>query len=168
LLLEQSDDHMNVAGGKNLVCIRVLIADDQLRSRRSLTALLTAMRWNTLSYTEYSAYDSANRVSFPVEIVGEAQSGQETVEQVQALLPDAIVMDLQMHPAFVDAVGLDGLATIRLIKKGWPTIRIVVLTMFATDRTAALTAGADTFLLKGCPTSELLEAVMPGGATRLG
>ena len=152
---------MNVAGGKNLVCIRVLIADDQLRSRRSLAALLTAMRWNTLSCTEHLANDSTNRVPFPVEIVGEAENGQQAVEQVQALLPDAIVMDLQMHPAFPPAPGLDGLATIRMIKKDWPTIRIVVLTMFATDRTPALAAGADTFLLKGCPTSELLEAVMP-------
>ena len=49
-----------------------------------------------------------------------------------------------------------------MIKRDWPAIRIVVLTMFATDRTSALTAGADTFLLKGCPTSELLDAVMPG------
>jgi DNA-binding NarL/FixJ family response regulator len=152
---------MNVAGGRNLVCIRVLIADDQLRSRRSLAALLTAMRWNTLSCTEHLASDYANRVPFPVEIVGEAENGQQAVEQVQSLQPDAIVLDLQMHPASPPAPGLDGLATIRMIKKDWPAIRIVVLTMFATDRTAALAAGADTFLLKGCPTSELLEAVMP-------
>ncbi len=150
------------------MCIRVLIADDQLRSRRSLAALLAAMRWSTPRDSEHLAYDSAKRVFFPVEIVGEAEDGQQTVEQVQALLPDAIVMDLQMHPASFDAAGLDGLATIRTIKENWPTIRIVVLTMFATDRTAALVAGADTFLLKGCPTSELLDAVMPGGATRPG
>ena len=144
------------------------IADDQLRSRRSLMALLTAMRWNTLSYPEHLAYDSAHQVPFPVEIVGEAENGQQAVEQVQALLPDAIVMDLQMHHASSAAAGLDGLATIRMIKKNWPTIRIVVLTMFATGRTSALVAGADTFLLKGCPTSELLEAVMPGEPTDLG
>jgi DNA-binding NarL/FixJ family response regulator len=39
---------------------------------------------------------------------------------------------------------------------------VVVLTMYATDRAAALASGADAFLLKGCPTAELLEAVMPG------
>ena len=80
---------------------------------------------------------------------------------MQALQPDAIVLDLQMHPVSPPAPGLDGLATIRMIKKDWPAIRIVVLTMFATDRTSALAAGADAFLLKGCPTSELLDAVMP-------
>ena len=143
------------------MCIRVLIADDQLRSRRSLAALLTAMRWNTLSNPEHLTDDSAHQVPFPVVIVGEAENGQQAVEQVQSLQPDAIVLDLQMHPASPPAPGLDGLATIRMIKKDWPTLRIVVLTMFATDRTAALAAGADTFLLKGCPTSELLDAVMP-------
>ena len=143
------------------MCIRVLIADDQLRSRRSLAALLTAMRWNTFSNPEHLTYDSAHQVPFPVEIVGEAENGQQAVEQVQSLQPDAIVLDLQMHPASPPAPGLDGLATIRLIKKDWPTLRIVVLTMFATDRTSALAAGADAFLLKGCPTSELLDAVMP-------
>ena len=143
------------------MCIRVLIADDQLRSRRSLAALLTAMRWNTLSYPEHLTDDSAHPVPFPVEIVGEAANGQQAVEQVQSLQPDAIVLDLLMHPTSPPAPGLDGLATIRMIKKDWPTIRIVVLTMFATDRTSALAAGADTFLLKGCPTSELLDAVMP-------
>ena len=89
---------MNDDEGNNPVSIRVLIADDQLRSRRSLAALLTAMRWNTLGYTEHLAYDSANRVPFPVEIVGEAENGQQAVEQVQLLQPDAIVLDLQIIP----------------------------------------------------------------------
>ena len=35
--------------------------------------------------------------------------------------------------------------------------RVVVLTMYATDRSAVLQAGADAFLLKGCPTRELLD-----------
>lgn len=62
---------------------------------------------------------------------------------------------------FVSVQKLDGLATIRMIKSRWPTVRIVVLTMYATDRSAVLQAGADAFLLKGCPTSDLLDAVMP-------
>jgi DNA-binding NarL/FixJ family response regulator len=57
---------------------------------------------------------------------------------------------------------LDGMAVIRTIKSRWPVVRIVVLTMYATDRIAALEAGADAFLLKGCSTAELLEAVIPG------
>ena len=53
------------------------------------------------------------------------------------------------------------MATIQTIKNTWPAIRIVVLTMYATDRASLLAAGADAFLLKGCPTRELLDAVLP-------
>ena len=154
---------MNDAGGASIVCTRVLIADDQPRARRSLKALLTAMRWSTPNHTEPSTYADL----FPLEIVGEAQDGQEAVEQVGALHPDVVLMDLQMHTVFAPEPRLNGVATIQMIKRQWPTIRIVVLTMYATDRASVLTAGADAFLLKGCPTSELLDAVMPRAPTRL-
>jgi DNA-binding NarL/FixJ family response regulator len=139
------------------VCIRVLIADEQPRARRSLRALLTAIRWSTPNRGE----ESPSTGSFPVEIVGEAENGQETIAQVRALRPDVVVMDLHLQAAFALDSQLDGIATIRMIKSQWPNVRIVVLTMYATDRAAALEFGADAFLLKGCPTDELLEAVRP-------
>ena len=140
--------------------IRVLIADDQPRARRSLKALLTAMRWSTPSDTRQPAHAAF----FPVEIVGEAENGQQALEQVWALHPDVVVMDLHPHVQAVSAPDPrpDGWAAIQMIKSRWPAIRIVVLTMYATDRTPALAAGADAFLLKGCPTSELLDAVTLG------
>ena len=112
------------------MCTRVLIADDQPRARRSLKALLTAMRWSTPNPTEPSTH--ADR--FPLEIVGEAQDGQEAVEQVWALHPDVVLMDLQMHTVFAPEPRLNGLATIQMLKRQWPAIRVVVLTMYATDR----------------------------------
>jgi DNA-binding NarL/FixJ family response regulator len=154
---------MNDTGGESIVCTRVLIADDQPRARRSLKALLTALRWSTPNY----AAPATHADLFPLEIVGEAQDGQEAVEQVGALHPDVVLMDLQMHTVFAPEPRLNGLATIQMIKRQWPAIRIVVLTMYATDRASVLTAGADAFLLKGCPTSELLDAVIPGAPTRL-
>jgi DNA-binding NarL/FixJ family response regulator len=57
--------------------------------------------------------------------------------------------------------GLDDTTTIRTIKSRWPEVRIVVLTMYATGRAAALEAGADVFLLRGCSTRELPEALIP-------
>ena len=153
-----TDDHIIDAGGENLVCIRVLIADDQPRARRSLKALLTAMRWSTPGDTGQPAHAAF----FPVEIVGEAENGQQAVEQVGALQPDVVVMDLHPHAASAPEPRSDGWAAIEIIRARWPAIRIVVLTMYATDRTPALAAGADAFLLKGCPTSELLDAVMLG------
>ena len=154
---------MNDARGESIVCTRVLIADDQPRARRSLKALLTAMRWSTSNNTEPATHADL----FPLEIVGEAQDGQEAVEQVWELHPDVVLMDLQMHTVFAPEPRLNGLATIQMIKRQWPAIRIVVLTMFATDRASVLTAGADAFLLKGCPTSEILDAVIPGRPTCL-
>ena len=146
------------------MCRRVLIADDQLRARRSLKALLTALRWSTPD----QAGQPTSAGIFPLEIVGEAEDGQEAVEQVRALHPDVVLMDLQMHTVSAPDPRLDGIATIRMIKSRWPAIRIVVLTLYATDRASALAAGADVFLLKGCPTGELLDAVMPGEQTPLG
>lgn len=146
------------------MCIRVLIADDQPRARRSLNALLTAMRWSTPSHTEQPTPAGC----LPVEVVGEAENGQRTVEQARALHPDVVVMDLQLHTVSAPEPRLDGMATIQMLKSRWPAIRIVVLTMYATDRASVLAAGADAFLLKGCPTRELLDAVVPRGPTRLG
>ncbi len=135
-------------------CVRLLIAGDQPRVRQSLEALLTALRWST-----------PDRSEIQIEIVGEANDGQQAVAQVEALNPDVIVLDLPTHDSNSQAViagsKLDGLAAIRTIKVRWPSVRIVVLTMYATDRSAVLLAGADVFLLMGCPTSDLLEAMAP-------
>jgi len=141
---------MNQPRGQNPACIRLLIADDQARARQSLKALLTAMRWSTPSRTER-----------PIEIVGETDSGAQTVDQVQTLRPDVVVMDLSANTESFRGSKLDGLKAIRTIKSRWPAVRVVVLTILATHRSATLSAGADTFLLKGCSTSELLKAVMP-------
>lgn len=130
---------------------RVLIADDQLRARRSLHALLTAIRWNHNSRGE--RHDSL------IETIGEASDGQQMIEQVELLHPDVVVMELHMPQ-------LDGLTAIRMIKSRWPEVRVVVLTMYATDRAAALASGANAFLLKGCPTDELLDAVMAENRSR--
>lgn len=143
--------------GNNPTRLRLLIADDQPRVRQSLEALLTALRWSMPSPTKY-----------PIEIVGKAGDGQTAVEQVQALHPDVVVLDLPTHNSATRVVisgsKLDGLAAIRTIKRRWPDVRVVVFTMYATDRAAVLLAGADAFLLKGCPTSELLDAVMTAPA----
>ena len=130
----------------------VLIADDQLRARRSLQALLTAMRWHHYRCGEDGPGLHGDGL---IETVGEAGDGQEAIDQVERLQPDVVVMELHMPK-------LDGLSAIQIIKRRWPEVRVVVLTMYATDRAAALEFGADAFLLKGCPTAELLAAVRPG------
>ncbi len=139
--------------GSSAVTVRLLLADDQPRVRQSLEALLTALRWS-----------NSSRTAAPIEIVGEANDGQRALDQVRVLRPDVVVLDLPTHDAAhrvpINGSQPDGLVVIRTIKRRWPSVRVVVLTMYATDRAAVLAAGADAFLLKGCPTSDLLDAVM--------
>jgi DNA-binding NarL/FixJ family response regulator len=111
---------------------RVLIVDDQRPTRRGLKAVLT--------------------LSPQVEVIGEAADGQESVDLVAERHPDVVLMDVQMPV-------MDGLEATRHIKSRWPEVRVVVLTMHANYRAKALAAGADAFLIKGCP-SEVLRAAI--------
>ena len=145
----------------SLACLRLLIVGDQPRVRQSLDALFTALAWS-----------ASNHTAFSIKVVGEAGDSQQAVAQVNLLHPHVIVFDLPTQnptnqgpspgetPDSIAGSTSDGLSAIRIIKRRWPSVRIVVLTMYAADRSAVLGAGADTFLLKGCPAGELLDAVI--------
>jgi DNA-binding NarL/FixJ family response regulator len=120
-------------GGIEEQRIRVLIADDSLRSRDGLRELLAT--WPD------------------VDVVGEAADGREAVHQVEELSPDVVLIDARMPL-------MNGLEATRLIRKQWPEVKVIVLTMYATCRADALAAGADAFLLKGCPAEELRGAIV--------
>jgi DNA-binding NarL/FixJ family response regulator len=113
--------------------VRVLIADDQRPTRQALTALLT--------------------LPPPlVNVVGEAADGETVVRLVEELQPDVVIMDVRMP-------GIDGLAATGQIKRLWPEVRVVVLTIYPGYQARARAAGADAFLLKGCSVEELRAAV---------
>ena len=130
--------------------IRVLIADDNARSRNGLRALLGTVRLNP-SVALSGGLHPENR--FEVEVVGEAADGREVVHRVTECRPDVVLMDVRMPV-------MDGLDATRLIKKKWPGIKIVVLTLYAAYLAEALAAGADAFLIKGCPNEELFAAIL--------
>ena len=87
-----------------------------------------------------------------LEVVGEASNGHEALRVVEEGRPDVVLMDARMG-------GMDGLEATRRVKKEWPEVRVVVLTVHGEYRADALAAGADAFLAKGCPVQELMEAV---------
>jgi YesN/AraC family two-component response regulator len=113
--------------------IRVLIADDNVRSRNGLQALLAT--------------------SSEVKVVGEATNGQEAVRLVEEYQPNVVLMDIRMPV-------MDGLQATQHIKSHWPEVKVVALTMYGAYRTKALAAGVDTFLIKGCPVEELLDGIL--------
>ncbi len=120
---------------------RLLIADDDPRVRQGLRAL-----FNMLQLTQEPAHLSE------VEIVGEARNGQEAVTMAEQYRPDVVLMDVRMPV-------MDGLQATSIIKKRWPQMKVVLLTMHSSYRSEASAAGADTFLIKGGSADDLLKAV---------
>jgi DNA-binding NarL/FixJ family response regulator len=112
--------------------LRILIADDQLRARQSLKAVVTT--W------------------LQVQKVAEAQTGAEAIHGVEEWAPDVILMDARMPE-------LDGIQATRLIKARWPGIQVIVLSIYPEYRADALAAGADLFLSKADPPEHLLQAL---------
>jgi len=95
-----------------------------------------------------------------ITIVGCAYDGSKAVELCEAVVPDAMLMDIRMP-------GMDGIAATRLIKNRYPQVRIMMLTTFD-DRPniqQALAAGADGYLLKTNKISDIagkLRVMMDG------
>ncbi len=90
-----------------------------------------------------------------LEVVGEAEDGQQAIEMVDELHPDLVIMDIRMPK-------MDGLtATRRIAEGGEHAPAVLVLTTFELDEYVyeALRAGAAGFLLKRIPPADLLEAV---------
>jgi len=115
--------------------IRVLIADDHPLFREGLQAMLAA--------------------AAATDLIGEATTGDQAIEEAADLQPDVVLMDLQMP-------GTNGIEATRRIRETSPHISILVLTMFSDDDSvfAALRAGAQGYVLKGADRAELLRAIV--------
>jgi DNA-binding NarL/FixJ family response regulator len=113
---------------------RVLIVDDSPRVRQELRTLLP--------------------LAGDIEIVGEAADGLEAVRLAQALLPEVVLIDLEMPV-------VDGYEATRQIKAVSPSCRVVALTVhgYEAARQKAVQAGADVFLVKGVSLETLIGAV---------
>lgn len=114
--------------------IRILVADDHPVVRDGLVAML------------------GTQADF--QVVGEATTGPEVIQQVAALQPDVVLLDLEMPE-------MDGVEVLHRLRQQNLEARAVVFTAFDTDDriVGAVQAGAQGYLLKGSPREEIFQAV---------
>src|SRR5687767_4135933 len=96
----------SASGRRNIMAVRVLLADDHSILRAGIRSILVAMP--------------------DVEVVGEAADGRETLALIPTTHPDVVFMDITMK-------GMNGLETTARISKDFPTIRVVILSMHANE-----------------------------------
>jgi DNA-binding NarL/FixJ family response regulator len=89
-----------------------------------------------------------------IEVVGQASTGRQAVDQVRRLVPDVVLMDVRMPD-------LDGIAATQELQRVAPEVKVLILTTFEQDDYVfgALRAGASGFLLKRTRPEELIAAV---------
>ena len=114
--------------------IKVLIADDHRVVREGLMAIL--------------------KTKENIEVVGEAQDGQDAIQKVRTLEPDVILMDVRMPR-------MGGGEATRQIKREFPHIGIIALTMYDEQQYIfdLVRAGATGYLLKDSESSQIVEAI---------
>jgi DNA-binding NarL/FixJ family response regulator len=122
---------VSAAGGQP---IRVLLVDDHGMVRRGLRGFLELLD--------------------DIEIVGEAENGQQGLEAARRLRPDVVLMDIVMPV-------LDGIEATAAIKAELPDVEIVALTSFVEEAkvNAALEAGASGFILKDAEADDVAAAI---------
>lgn len=113
---------------------KVLIADDHGVVREGLMAMLKTID--------------------VIDVVGEAKNGMDAVEKTKKLLPDVILMDLRMPV-------MNGVEATRQIKREFPHIGIIALTMYEEQQHIfdLVRAGATGYLLKDSDSSQIVDAI---------
>ncbi len=114
--------------------IRILLVDDQKSIRERLKSLLE---------TEPD-----------FDIVGMVDNGYDAIEQVKLLLPDVVLMDMEMPD-------IDGVLATKIIAHSSLKTKVLVVTSYDSDEYVAksIYAGAKGYILKGAPADEIREAI---------
>lgn len=114
--------------------IRIQLADDHMITREGLKSLIQNEKH--------------------MEIVAEVDNGRSAVEKALLLIPDIIIMDINMP-------GLNGIEATKQILAQHPHIKIIALSMFSERRyvMGMLKAGVSGYLLKNCAFNEFLNAI---------
>lgn len=114
--------------------IKVLIVDDHELLRVGIKMLL-----NTAT---------------DIQVVGDADSGEQALRVVSELKPDLVLMDLKMP-------GIGGLETTRRLLHKFPALKVIAVTACNEEPfpTRLLQAGAQGYLTKGCDAEEMIQAI---------
>ena len=115
-------------------CIRVLVVDDHALFRRGVTVELASQEG--------------------LDVVGEASNGMEAVQKAEEVIPDVILMDLNMPSC-------SGLEATQALQTKMPQVNILVLTISEneSDLFAAMKFGAKGYMLKSTEPEELIQAI---------
>ena len=89
-----------------------------------------------------------------LQVVGQAESGEESLIKARELKPDVVLMDVKMP-------GIGGLEATRKLLRSHPDIKVVVVTVCEEDPfpTRLLQAGAAGYLTKGAGLAEMVQAI---------
>ena len=114
--------------------IRVLVVDDHDLVRTGITRMLADIDG--------------------LQVVGEADSGEESLRQARELKPDVVLMDVKMP-------GIGGLEATRKLLRSHPDIKVVAVTVCEDDPfpTRLLQAGAAGYMTKGAGLAEMVQAI---------
>ncbi len=114
--------------------VTVLIADDQTLFREGLKDLLEDEKG--------------------IKVVGEAKTGPEAIELVKKLKPDVVLMDIKIPE-------VDGISATKIIREKFPETNVIILSSYEDEAhiTEAISAGANGYLSKMLPASELVNAL---------
>jgi len=114
--------------------IKVLLVEDHTIVRKGLRAILDGEEG--------------------IEVIEEAENGREAVAKVEQLRPDVVLMDISMPI-------LNGLEATRQIRKRFPEVKVLILTMHTNEEYIfqILRAGASGYVVKQAVPTELVSAI---------
>jgi DNA-binding NarL/FixJ family response regulator len=115
--------------------VTVMVVEDEEKILRSQLALLQGFE--------------------EIQVVGQATSGTDAVQRIEALTPDVVLLDLGLP-------GIDGIEVTRQVKMRLPQTEILIFTIFDEEEKvlSAIGAGASGYLLKGMEADKIVEAIL--------
>ena len=114
--------------------IKILLIDDHTVLREGLKALLNS--------------------EAGLEVVGDAANGRAGIQAADQLKPDLVIADISMP-------GLNGIESVRILRRSYPYMKLIILSMHAGREyvAQALQAGANGYVLKQGDTNEVISAI---------